>query len=51
MGSLIYLVAAYAVFWLVSFGLIYSIARRQRQLRQDLKMLEQLARSGKTVQE
>ena len=44
MASLIYLVAGYAVFWIVSFVFIYSIASRQRKLQQDLEMLEQLSR-------
>ena len=44
MESLIYLVAGYAVFWVVSFVFIYSIASRQRKLQQDLEMLEQLSR-------
>ena len=43
MASLIYLMAGYAVFWVVSFVLIYSIASRQRKLEQDLATLEQLS--------
>lgn len=43
MGDTIYLAAAYAVFWLVSFGFIYSMVSRQRNLQKDLEMLEQLA--------
>ncbi|MCB0191933.1 MAG: hypothetical protein KDJ65_08315 [Anaerolineae bacterium] len=43
MGDTIYLAAAYGVFWLVSFVLIYSIANRQRHLQKDIAMLEQLA--------
>jgi hypothetical protein len=34
-----YLVAAYAVFWAVSFGLVLSMLLRQRKLRADLEAL------------
>ena len=34
-----YLVAAYAVFWAISFGLILSMVFRQRTLRADLEAL------------
>jgi hypothetical protein len=34
-----YLVAAYAVFWAVSFGLVFSMFLRQRRLRADLEAL------------
>ena len=43
MGDMIYLVAGYAVFWIVSFGFIYSMVNRQRKLEQEVAMLEQLA--------
>ncbi len=42
MGDMIYLVAGYAVFWIVSFGLIYSMVNRQRSLQKSVEMLEQL---------
>ena len=51
MDTLIYLAAGYAVFWLISFGFIYSISRRQRRLQQELKMLEQLVPPHKPDQE
>jgi CcmD family protein len=50
MNNMIYLVAGYAVFWLVSFGLIFSMASRQQKLEQEMTMLEQLAQQ-KTEQE
>jgi len=50
MGSLIYLVAGFAVFWIVSFIFIYSIASRQRKLQCEVEMLEQLTRSDNTQQ-
>jgi hypothetical protein len=34
-----YLVAAYAVFWAVSFALVFSIYFRQRRIRADLEAL------------
>lgn len=42
MGDMIYLAAGYAVFWLVTFGFIYSLVSRQRTLQKEVKMLEQL---------
>jgi hypothetical protein len=42
MGDMIYLVAGYAVFWIVSFVLIYSMVNRQRSLQESVEMLEQL---------
>lgn len=43
MGDIIYLVAGYAVFWIVTFVFVYSLVSRQRQLQQELAALEQLA--------
>ena len=34
-----YLVAAYAVFWAISFGLVVSMLLRQRKVRADLEAL------------
>jgi CcmD family protein len=42
MGDMIYLIAGYAVFWLVSFGFIYSMVSRQRSLEKNVAVLEQL---------
>jgi hypothetical protein len=42
MGDMIYLVAGYAVFWIVSFVLIYSMVNRQRTIQKSVEMLEQL---------
>jgi len=42
MGDMIYLVAGYAIFWIVSFVLIYSMINRQRTLQKSVEMLEQL---------
>ncbi|GIK42812.1 MAG: hypothetical protein BroJett011_66450 [Chloroflexota bacterium] len=43
MGDMMYLVAGYAVFWIVSFVFIYTLVSRQRNLQKSLEMLEQLA--------
>jgi len=42
MGDMIFLAAGFAVFWIVSFVLIYSMVSRQRNLEQEVKTLEQL---------
>jgi CcmD family protein len=42
MGDMIYLAAAYAVFWVVTFVFIYSLVSRQRNIQKDLKILEQM---------
>lgn len=44
MGDMMYLVAGYAVFWIVAFVFIYSLVSRQRSLQKSVEMLEQLAR-------
>jgi CcmD family protein len=42
-----YLVAAYTVFWAVTFILVFSISARQKKLEQELSALEQAqARQG-----
>jgi len=38
----VYLVAAYAVFWALSFMLVFSIWARQRRLEQKIAALEAL---------
>jgi CcmD family protein len=37
-----YLVAAYAVFWVITFVLIFSISARQRKLQQELEALREI---------
>ena len=46
MGSLSYLAAGYAVFWIVTFVFVYSLVSRQRSLQKEVEMLEQLARQN-----
>jgi hypothetical protein len=47
---MIYLIAAYAVLWAVSFGLVLSMVWRQRRIESDLEavraLVEELPRSG-----
>ncbi len=38
---MVYLVAAYAVFWAITFILIFSISARQKKLQQELDALKQ----------
>ncbi len=42
MGDISFLAAGYAVFWLITFGFVYSLVSRQRNLQKDLEMLEKL---------
>lgn len=42
MGSLLYLMLAYGAFWLISFGLIFTIFARQRKLNEEMSILRQL---------
>ncbi|MBN1217843.1 MAG: CcmD family protein [Anaerolineae bacterium] len=45
MNDMIYLVAGYAVFWLVSFVLIFSMVNRQRKLEKEMTTLKQLVQN------
>lgn len=40
-----YMLAAYAVIWIVTFLFVTSIFLRQRSLRRDLEIIEQLVAS------
>ena len=42
---MVFMIAAYAVFWIVTFLLVLSIFNRQRGLRRDLELVEQLLES------
>jgi CcmD family protein len=42
---MVFMIAAYAVFWIVTFLFVASIFNRQRSLRRDLEMVEQLLES------
>jgi len=40
MGNLVYLFAAYAVFWAVTFAFVLNIARRQKGLQREIEALK-----------
>jgi CcmD family protein len=40
-----FMIAAYAVFWILTFVFVFSIFSRQRNLRRDLELMEQLMES------
>ncbi|RME46699.1 MAG: CcmD family protein [Caldilineae bacterium] len=42
MADLLYLMLAYAAFWIISFVFIFSIFSRQRKLDEEVAMLKQL---------
>ncbi len=46
-----YMIAAYAVFWILTFVFVYSIFSRQRSLGRELEVMEQLLESQKKGQE
>jgi len=40
MGNLVYLFAAYAVFWALTFAFVLRIARRQKGLQREIESLK-----------
>ncbi len=46
-----YMIAAYGVFWILTFVFVYSIFSRQRSLRRELEVMEQLLESQGKGQE
>jgi len=46
-----YLIAAYAVLWAISFGLVLSMHLRQRRLQLDLRVLRQLVEDAASSDE
>jgi len=46
-----YLVAAYAVLWAISFGLVFSIVLRQRKLDSEVQMLRVLVEDEPRAQD
>ena len=42
MGSLVYLFAAYAVFWALTFAFVLNIARRQKGLQREIESLKRV---------
>jgi len=47
MKNIEFLAAAYAVFWGLTFLYVFSIARRQKNLEQELQVLESLIEDEK----
>ena len=45
MGNLVYLFAAYAVFWVLTFVFVLNIARRQKSLQREIESLKQTLES------
>jgi CcmD family protein len=45
-----YMIAAYSVIWLLTFVFIASIFVRQRRLRRDVTLMEQLLETDRTQQ-
>ena len=45
MGDLVYLFAAYAVFWVLTFVFVFNIARRQKGLQREIESLKQTLES------
>jgi CcmD family protein len=39
MDNLVYLFAAYAVFWVVTFVFVFSMSRRQKRLQREIEAL------------
>ncbi len=45
-----FLIPAYAVFWLVTFGYVFSIRSRQKNLEKDIETLRTLVEKKKSNQ-
>jgi len=39
MGDLVYIFAAYAVFWALTFVFVFNLARRQKSLQSEIQSL------------
>jgi len=48
MGNLVYLFAAYAVFWALTFAFVLRIAQRQKGLQREIESLKQALESRLT---
>ena len=46
MGNLVYLFAAYALFWAVTFAFVFSMARRQKGLQREIESLRRALEAG-----
>ena len=45
-----FLITAYVVFWLVTFGYVFSIRSRQKNLEKDIETLRMLVEKKKSSQ-
>ncbi len=45
MGNLVYIFAAYAVFWVLTFVFIFNLARRQKGLQREIESLKRALES------
>ena len=45
MGNLVYIFAAYAVFWVLTFVFIFNLARRQKSLQREIESLKRVLES------
>ena len=45
MDNLVYLFAAYAVFWVVTFAFVFSMSRRQKRLQREVEALRKALES------
>ena len=45
MGNLVYLFAAYAVFWVLTFAFIFNLARRQKGLQREIESFKRVLES------
>jgi len=48
MGNLVYIFAAYAVFWALTFAFVFNIARRQKGLQREIESLKRQIQSSKS---
>ena len=46
MKDLVYLFAAYAVFWALTFAFVFNIARRQKGLQREIESLRRALEAG-----
>ncbi len=45
MGDLVYIFAAYAVFWVLTFAFVFNLARRQKGLQREIESLKRALES------
>jgi len=45
MGDLVYIFAAYAVFWVLTFVFVFNLSRRQKGLQREIESLKRALES------